>query len=50
MELGMIGPGRIGTNMARCPLRAAVADKVLSALHYEFDGREEKAAARKEVA
>ena len=66
MELGMIGSGRMGTNMTaidesvpasvlsatlyeRIGSRgeADFADKVLSALRYEFGGHEEKAAARK---
>jgi 6-phosphogluconate dehydrogenase len=58
MELGMIGLGRMGTNMARrqaLPMgavrfgsrgEAGFADKVLSALRYEFGGHEEKAAAK----
>ena len=46
MELGMIGPDRIGTNVVRRLWRAAFADKVLSAR----DGHERKAAAKKGVA
>ncbi len=57
MELGMIGLGRMGINMVRRLLRAGhrcvvydlkladFADKVLSALRYEFGGHEEKTAA-----
>ena len=76
MELGMIGLGRMGTNMVRRLRRAGhqcvvydlepeavqalvkegavgtksledFADKLLSALRYEFGGHKEKSAAKK---
>ena len=59
MELGMIGLGRMGTNMARrqaaphgggalrLARRSCFPDRVLSALRYKFGGHEEKADAKK---
>lgn len=47
MELGVIGSGRMGTNTVRRLIRADFADKMLSALRYQFGGHKEKAAGKK---